>query len=574
MDTLSKNTAAVQAKAALSAAAQSVSGKTTIKQAGDAAFSSVLQQTADVTTNAVADRKSAVTRESRASQNSTDPSSSQAPTIKTKPSSAKTAIKEQDAKDRQDDRDAKSDAVADTSADAAADAAALAAKKNQDQTDVDQASREGEQTSATAEDTTALAAAPLPQDAGTKARLDDGSQPIIAPSADQAATLAQQSALLVKSNDTHPPTSTADDQPDTANTADGLAASAQKSAAQNAALAKPDTAATPDESKAADFQSAIAAAAGNTKTPTTDPSLSTETAIAATPDAEAQSSISSKPLETDKTIASKEQAKKDTALSTSVQLLSTDPKANAPTTETVTAKADAPSVAQPQPPQNQQADEAGQIAPTVTQAANNNAPSPVIVPQTAPAAQDNKGSSATAHGQTPIIAPLQAYDSATQLSTTPAHTAKGLQSAASGQAITDQVAITLQRGIKDGADSLQIQLKPVELGQIDIKLDFAGDGQVRARITADNQSTLDLLQKDHKGLERALQDAGINMSSSDLSFNLRGDQSSGQNLAEAYKGMKFTSGTDDSKDLTPAAALAAAQTTTWTAAPGRVDVRI
>jgi flagellar hook-length control protein FliK len=47
-------------------------------------------------------------------------------------------------------------------------------------------------------------------------------------------------------------------------------------------------------------------------------------------------------------------------------------------------------------------------------------------------------------------------------------------------------------------------------------------------------STLELLQRDTKGLERALHNAGLNMEGGDLSFNLgRGDQDFAQDLRQS-----------------------------------------
>jgi len=59
------------------------------------------------------------------------------------------------------------------------------------------------------------------------------------------------------------------------------------------------------------------------------------------------------------------------------------------------------------------------------------------------------------------------------------------------------------------------------------------DGRVSAVVTADNKDTLDLLQRDQRALERALQDAGLKADSGSLSFNLRGGGEGGNSSAEA-----------------------------------------
>jgi len=95
--------------------------------------------------------------------------------------------------------------------------------------------------------------------------------------------------------------------------------------------------------------------------------------------------------------------------------------------------------------------------------------------------------------------------------------------------VVDQVVVHLRTAIRNGIDRLDIQLKPAALGHITMKLDMSADGRVSAVITADRPETLHLLQRDARGLERALQDAGLQTNQGSLSFNLRGEgQGAGQ----------------------------------------------
>ncbi|MCA9221533.1 MAG: flagellar hook-length control protein FliK [Rhodobacteraceae bacterium] len=93
------------------------------------------------------------------------------------------------------------------------------------------------------------------------------------------------------------------------------------------------------------------------------------------------------------------------------------------------------------------------------------------------------------------------------------------------QQVIEQIKVHITRAAKAGLDRVTIHLKPAELGRIEIKLEMFQDGRVKATIAADNPSTLDMLQKDARGLERTLQDAGLRASADDLEFNLRGDDS-------------------------------------------------
>jgi flagellar hook-length control protein FliK len=89
--------------------------------------------------------------------------------------------------------------------------------------------------------------------------------------------------------------------------------------------------------------------------------------------------------------------------------------------------------------------------------------------------------------------------------------------------VPEQVRVRIAHAVAAGHDRIEIRLKPAELGRLDIRLELAGDGRVQATITADNRQTLELLRADARGLERALQDAGLRTDSGGLSFNLRGD---------------------------------------------------
>ena len=93
------------------------------------------------------------------------------------------------------------------------------------------------------------------------------------------------------------------------------------------------------------------------------------------------------------------------------------------------------------------------------------------------------------------------------------------------QEITNQVAVQIKKAIGQGADQIRIQLKPAELGRVEVKLEVNADGHATAIVNAERPETLDLLQRDAAGLRQALQDAGLSTDSNSLSFNLRGEGS-------------------------------------------------
>jgi flagellar hook-length control protein FliK len=89
--------------------------------------------------------------------------------------------------------------------------------------------------------------------------------------------------------------------------------------------------------------------------------------------------------------------------------------------------------------------------------------------------------------------------------------------------VVTQVAAQVAQAAADGTDRINIRLSPAELGRIDVKLDFGPDGRVQAVFAAERPQTMELLQRDARDLERALQDAGLRADSGSLSFNLRGN---------------------------------------------------
>ena len=97
----------------------------------------------------------------------------------------------------------------------------------------------------------------------------------------------------------------------------------------------------------------------------------------------------------------------------------------------------------------------------------------------------------------------------------------------------EQIAVNIQKAFGAGADKINIRLNPASLGSVNVKLEIGKDGHISAMITAERPETLDLLQRDARGLERALQDVGLQTDKESLNFSLRGE-----NQAEAGKNKK------------------------------------
>ncbi len=123
-----------------------------------------------------------------------------------------------------------------------------------------------------------------------------------------------------------------------------------------------------------------------------------------------------------------------------------------------------------------------------------------------------------------------------------------LVNSASPSPILDQVAFHIKTALKDGSTRIHIRLDPAELGKLDIRLHLQADGKTGVVVTADNKETLQLLQKDASGLEKALEEAGLKADTGSLSFNLRGgDREDGHSQAAG----NYLKSTPDEEEMLP-----------------------
>ena len=103
--------------------------------------------------------------------------------------------------------------------------------------------------------------------------------------------------------------------------------------------------------------------------------------------------------------------------------------------------------------------------------------------------------------------------------------------------VVDQVTVQINKAIKAGADKINIRLYPQHLGRVEVRLEVAHDGRTIATVTADKPETLEMLRRDSDQLSKALQDAGLDMQSGDLNYNLKGqDDGKKQNVAGGKTG--------------------------------------
>lgn len=94
------------------------------------------------------------------------------------------------------------------------------------------------------------------------------------------------------------------------------------------------------------------------------------------------------------------------------------------------------------------------------------------------------------------------------------------------------IALTIAAKAQNGVHQFEIRLNPPELGRVDVRLEFGRDGQMTTHLIVERPETLDMLNKDARNLERALQNAGLNLDEGSLSFSLKDQGSAGKNMAD------------------------------------------
>ncbi|MBL6945287.1 MAG: flagellar hook-length control protein FliK [Rhodospirillales bacterium] len=140
------------------------------------------------------------------------------------------------------------------------------------------------------------------------------------------------------------------------------------------------------------------------------------------------------------------------------------------------------------------------------------------------------------------------------------------------QSAVDQVSVQITKALGAGLDRINIQLRPENMGRVDVRMELAADGRVSAIVTADNKETLEMLQKDSRDLEKALQDAGLQTDEGSLSFNLREQNPDGQNGENAETGVADAS-TDDGVEAELEHMMTPTDYAGGIRSDGRVDIR-
>ncbi|HEX4303756.1 MAG TPA: flagellar hook-length control protein FliK [Rhizomicrobium sp.] len=180
-----------------------------------------------------------------------------------------------------------------------------------------------------------------------------------------------------------------------------------------------------------------------------------------------------------------------------------------------------------------QPNNAAAAAPATPAAANTPAVAPTFTPTHVQQAAPQPDASAVAANTS--ITPTAATQTG---GATPAQPATQLQVSHPAAAAPDinTLAFNIATKSEGGARHFDIRLDPAELGRVDVRLTVDDAGKAQASLSVEKPQTLELLQKDSTHLERALKDAGLDLSQNGLNFSLKGQQQQAGNNGGGQSG--------------------------------------
>ena len=106
--------------------------------------------------------------------------------------------------------------------------------------------------------------------------------------------------------------------------------------------------------------------------------------------------------------------------------------------------------------------------------------------------------------------------------------------------VAEQIKVNITQSAIKGVDKIEIQLKPAELGKIEIKMQIGRDGQLHAHITAANAETLEILQKDIGSLKDIFAGVGYQTDDNSFSFARQGEENNEREKMREFIGEVIT----------------------------------
>lgn len=167
-----------------------------------------------------------------------------------------------------------------------------------------------------------------------------------------------------------------------------------------------------------------------------------------------------------------------------------------------------------------------------------------------------------------IAAAAPAHPTASTPATTPVVLHIEPQAQAAAQPNLGALAVTVAAKSKNGEKHFDIRLDPPELGRVEVKLSIDDAGKAQANLAVEKPHTLELLQRDRSTLERALRDAGLDLTGGSLNFSLKGqDREQNGGAPQRSRALSVSAIADTDSDIRiPNHHLAAADS--------RLDIRV
>lgn len=138
----------------------------------------------------------------------------------------------------------------------------------------------------------------------------------------------------------------------------------------------------------------------------------------------------------------------------------------------------------------------------------------------------------------------------------------------------DQLAVEIATRAGKGERRFDIRLDPPELGRIDVRLEIDSKGNTTTKLIVERAETLDMLQRDARGLEKALQNAGLKTDAGGMQFSLQQDTQAHhghQNHGPDMRGGRSDIASGDVEAMTP---VAVNNSSLAAQLRGGVDIRI
>jgi len=103
--------------------------------------------------------------------------------------------------------------------------------------------------------------------------------------------------------------------------------------------------------------------------------------------------------------------------------------------------------------------------------------------------------------------------------------------------VVEQVKVNITKSAIKGIDKISIELKPRELGTVEVKIEIGKDGKLKAEVIAQKAETLAILQKDVNTLEKAFNDAGFDTKDGSFTFNFKQNENNQQSQNQDNKAL-------------------------------------